>query len=86
MIDLKQLVNKITILRLEGGTDTILLQCNSLDSPFPELNKQAPGDYPTCLRQECRRGYAETWLSNVGFGGRCADLVTMDGKQTIVIP
>ena len=85
MIDLKQLVNKIIIIRTEG-TDTVLLQCPSLDSPFPELDKQSPGDYLTCLRQECRRGYAETWLSNVGFGGKNADIITLSGSQTIVIP
>lgn len=79
------LIKRISIIRLDG-TDLINLHLTDMDSPFPELDKAEPGMYPPCLRQECRRGYAETWLSNVGFGGCKAEVVTYNQLQAIVIP
>jgi hypothetical protein len=79
------MVQRIVILRF-AGTDQINLTIPELDSPYPELSKKDPGHFPTSLSQECRRGYAETWLSNVGFSGCKAELITYTGSQDIVIP
>jgi len=79
------LIKRISIIRLDG-TDQINLHLTDMDSPFPELEMAEPGMHPPCLSQECRRGYAETWLSNVGFSGCKAELITYTGSQDIVIP
>jgi hypothetical protein len=69
-----------------NGTDQINLIIPDLDSPYPNLNKLDPGEYQSALYQHCQRGYAETWLSNVGFSGCKAELITYTGSQDIVIP
>jgi len=58
-------INKVTVVRISGA-DKIEFEFDG-PSPFPELEKADPGDYPPYLRIECRRGYAEKWLAQIGI-------------------
>jgi hypothetical protein len=82
--DMNLPIDSIIITR-HDGTDQISLEVNTCPTPFPELDKQAPGDYPAIFKLECRRGYAEKWLKEAGFEGHEVELITKTGKKTIKI-
>jgi hypothetical protein len=46
-----------------------MFEIPSLLSPYPELDTQEPGDYPTSFKVEVRRGYAEEYLKGIGYTG-----------------
>jgi hypothetical protein len=60
-----QLVTKVTVVRLLGGTDHIMLEIPSLPSPYPEISES----YTTNFTVEVRRGLAEEWLTAIGYTG-----------------
>jgi len=52
-------ITKVTVVRTRG-TDTIVIGFDG-PTPFPEMG------YPAHLSIECRQGYAENWLSQMGI-------------------
>lgn len=58
-------ITRVVVVR-GSGTDKILIQTTG-QSTFPELEENEPGSYPPCYQIDCRRGYAEQWLNDVGI-------------------
>lgn len=77
-------IDSIYIIRHEG-TDQIHFEVNTFPTPYPELDKSEPGQYPACFVLHCRRGYAEELLKEAGFNGWQVELITKTGKTIIEI-
>jgi hypothetical protein len=66
------IVTSIQVVR-GSGTDRISFNCSGSPSPFPEMERLEPGNYPPFFRIETRAGYAEEWLEAM-FGVSSEDL------------
>jgi hypothetical protein len=75
---------RIQILRL-NGPDKVGFTFKG-HSPFPNLSQLEREPLPPCLYQDVQRGYAEEWLSKMGFSGEVVDLITYEGLQRVEIP
>lgn len=52
-------VSKVSVVRT-SGTDKVIIWFDA-PTPFPEMG------YPASMTIDCRQGYAENWLSQMGI-------------------
>ena len=58
---------KVTLIRESHGTDHLYFDCAHKPSPYPNLEKEFPGEYILSLKTNLQRGYAEEWCEKMGI-------------------
>ncbi len=67
-------IKQVTIIRLPGHPDKIQFLVAG-PSPWPKLDETSPGEYEPHLQIECMRGFAEEWLTGMGFNSLHAVII-----------
>jgi hypothetical protein len=83
MFDKENIVS-IQIIRITGP-DKIYFNFVG-PTPFPNVSKLNKAAVLPTLYQDCQKGYAEEWLSRIGFSGESVELITEKGTSIITIP